>query len=355
MQFKGEIMMKKHILILTAALLGICMTGCGDEDVQFNADGTNVSAWLDEAAAVASYASESAETDVPADETDISETETVFTTAPTALQTTAAQTAAIQTTAAAEEECRYSADDLVGEWVSPGTFGMRNNSMTVRADGTVILRYAAGGSRFGKLKIAAEEHPDGSCGYRYSVCDDDGEWIAFACNEQPVSSLTSGQDGEMQFVRISLEDVAAEKMNSLTFLMKAMSGGGGDLTVNRDKTVTNDNGTFALVTDDRYAFNSLSTVEFERIIEETASGTLRTSLKDLLGSTFLTEDDSLYVLISNAHGFQTFETAEGVKISEQTADSFTATTVASNQIDGTGTAHFVFDGVNWTIESYEFQ
>ena len=49
------------------------------------------------------------------------------------------------------------------------------------------------------------------------------------------------------------------------------------------------------------------------------------------------------------------ENAHGVTLSEQTDSSFTATTNDTSQLDGTGVAYFVFDGVNWTIERYEFQ
>ena len=63
------------------------------------------------------------------------------------------------------------------------------------------------------MRIDTEEHPDGSESYWYSLCGDDNTaWISFACDKQPVNQISSGQDGGMQFVRISLEDVAAEKM-----------------------------------------------------------------------------------------------------------------------------------------------
>ena len=67
-------------------------------------------------------------------------------------------------TAESPDASLYSADDLVGEWSAPGTFGTRNNSMTVRKDGSVIMRYAIGGTRRGKVRIDKAAYPDGSSG-----------------------------------------------------------------------------------------------------------------------------------------------------------------------------------------------
>jgi hypothetical protein len=239
-----------------------------------------------------------------------------------------------------------------------GTFGTRTNSLTFRKDGTAVMRYGGGGTRSGKVRIDAEEHPDGSKSYWYSIYGDDNTaWISFACDKQPVNQINSGQDGGMQFVRISLEDVAAEKMNNLTFLMKSLSGGAVDLETNANETMTADGQTYALVTDERFAINSLGKAAFERLVEETVTGAEYTRWKGILDESFRVSepDGSSYILTSNAHGYQSFETGSGVTISDQTDTSFTATTNAANQIDGRGVANFVFDGINWTIESYEFQ
>ena len=338
--------MKKQMIIVAAALMSLALTSCGQDSININValPETTVSTGAAETAP--------AETTALASETTLAETVASVT---DAAQTTAAQTTTAQTNAAAEK-CLYSADDLVGEWSMPGTFGTRNNTMTVRKDGSVIMRYAAGGTRFGKLRIDKEDHPDGSCSYWYSVYDDDNTaWIGFSCGELPVNRIASGQDGEMQFVRISLEDVAVEKMNNLTFLMKSMSGGGGDLETDAEKTVTVGNQTYTLVTDSRFGISSLGKAAFERLLEETVSGSLRTNWQKTIDASFIEQDGQTYVLTSNAHGFYTFETGSGVTITDQTDSAFTATTNDSNQLDGTGCAHFVFDGTNWTIESYEFQ
>jgi hypothetical protein len=334
--------MKKQMMILTAAMIGVLFTGCGSDPVQINvnmqADTTTITTGITTAETAAV--------------TNVTESE-VIAADTTAAQTVSEQTTAAQTTAAPKAECPYSADDLVGEWSMPGSFGTRNNTLTVRKDGSVIMRYAAGGTRFGKVRIDPEEHPDGSVSYWYAFCDNEAEpWISFACDAQPVDRISSGQDGEMQFVRISLADVAVEKMNNLTFLMKSMSGGGGDLATDPNRTVTDGNRTFTLVTDDRFAISSLGKIAFERLLEETVTGDAFTHWKGMLDDSFR---EDAYILTSGAHGFYTFETAHGVTLSDQTDSSFTATTNDTSQLDGTGVAYFVFDGVNWTIERYEFQ
>ncbi len=169
--------------------------------------------------------------------------------------------------------------------------------------------------------------------------------------------LIKTKDLEPEEKGISLEDVAAEKMNILTFLMKSLSGGAVDLATNANETMTADGQTYALVTDERFAINSLGKAAFERLLEETVTGAEYTRWKGILDESFRVSepDGSSYILTSNAHGYQSFETGSGVTITDQTDTSFTATTKDANQIDGRGVAHFVFDGINWTIESYEFQ
>lgn len=98
-------------------------------------------------------------------------------------------------------------EDLIGTWVEPGTFGGKNNTLTVREDGSFELAYAAGGTRIGTVGILAEEHPDGSSGYWYAFYDQDGAlWECFGIpEEKPVQDIYSGQDGSIHFTRVSAE------------------------------------------------------------------------------------------------------------------------------------------------------
>lgn len=257
---------------------------------------------------------------------------------------------------AKEPACPFSASDLTGEWAMPGTFGTRNNSIHVSADGSVILRYASGGTRRGKIQIAREDQADGTSGYLYALCDDTGtSWMRFPCTAVPADHLYSEQDGA-EYVRLSLADIAVGKMNDLTFLMSCMNGGGGDLETDRENTVTagDQNAVYALVTDERFSINSLGKAALERLLEETTSGDERKHWSDMLDYSFLEQDGQTYVRINEGHGHYIFDTGHGVTVKDQTETSFTAATNASNQMYGRGSAHFVFDGTNWTIDSYEF-
>ena len=166
--------MKKQMITMTAALMSLCLTACGSDPVNINVNLSDVT-------------TTSVTTEMTSSETTAAVTETSAAAAQTEVsaaaqtdpvQTTVAQTAAAQTTDAAKTACPYSADDLVGEWAMPGTFGTRTNSLTVRKDGTAIMRYAGGGTRSGKVRIDTEDHPDGSESYWYSICDTDNTaWI----------------------------------------------------------------------------------------------------------------------------------------------------------------------------------
>ncbi|MBR3417093.1 MAG: hypothetical protein IKG82_00170, partial [Oscillospiraceae bacterium] len=155
--------MKKQMMLLTAAMIGVLFTGCGSDPVQIN---VNIPADTVTTAAAETTAAETAAV------TTVTEAAVTAAADTAAAQTAPEQTAAAPaaTTAAPAAECPYSADDLVGEWSLPGTFGNRNNTLTVRKDGSVIMRYAAGGTRFGKVRIDPEEHPDGSVSYWYAFC-----------------------------------------------------------------------------------------------------------------------------------------------------------------------------------------
>ena len=109
--------------------------------------------------------------------------------------TSAATTAAAaQTTAPAAD---YSPADLSGEWIQKDT----GNILTVSDDGSFSLKYVYGGTRFGKIKIDSEEHPDGSFTYWYSFYENDALWTGFVCPEKPFNEIYSEDDGGMTFVR----------------------------------------------------------------------------------------------------------------------------------------------------------
>ena len=260
-----------------------------------------------------------------------------------------------------EPACPFSASDLTGEWSMPGVFGTRNNSMHIGADGSVIMRYAAGGTRRSTVRIDKAEQSDGSYSFLYALCDDSGNaWMRFPCIAVSADHLYAEQEEGTEFVRLSFGEVAVGKMDNLSFLMSCTNGGGGELEIDRETTVNAASETggpdliYALVKDERFAINSLGKAAFERLIEETLSGEEKTRWQNMIDYSFVEQDGLLYVLISEARGSYSFDTGHGVTVTDQTDNSFRAATVDSNQMYGRGSARFVFDGINWTIESYEF-
>ncbi|MBQ9907523.1 MAG: hypothetical protein IJM46_12235 [Oscillospiraceae bacterium] len=262
--------------------------------------------------------------------------------------------------AAEESEYPFSASDLTGDWSMPGTFGSRNNTLHVNADGSVILRYAAGGSRSGTVRIDREDQTDGTPNYYYSLCDDTGiPWMRFPCVTVSADHIYT-EDGGTEFVRLSFADIAVEKMENLNFLMSCMSGGGGDLEIDRDMTVKvadeagGPDRIYALVRDERFAINSLGKAAFEWLLEETTSVEARAQWQAALDDCLIEQDGQTYVLISQAHGFYRYETEHGVTVTEESETAFSAETRDSDMMNGRGSAHFVYDGSGWIIDSYAF-
>ena len=312
--------MKKQVMII-AALMAICMTGC-DTAVMSGSD----SSTADTVTTIAALST--------TDRMESSQTEVVTTKA-----------------AVSTSESNYSVDDLVGEWMVPDTFGMNNNSMTVQSDGTFYLRYAAGGTRIGKVRM---EQVEGKSYYVF--CEDDGmPYLQYACGEQPVNQLNSEQEGGMNFVRISLEDVAISKMDNMTFLIDCFVGG-FMAQVDEKETVIVGEATYALLDDARLrALDSNGKIAFEKLIEQTTSGALKDEWLNVLEQAVVEQDGKAYVRTTSVYDYHIFETRDGVTITDRTETSFTATTKASNQMEGCGSAHFVFDGVEWTADSFSFE
>ena len=131
----------------------------------------------------------------------------------------AANTAMAQTRNAAVSE--YSIQPIAGTWREAGVADAR--SLIIYADGKYEMTYKDGRA-FGKVKVTAEEHPDGSKSYWYSFLESGGvvledkntaspwysaytsaneQWAAFARDEKAATQtdLYSGHDGAMHFVR----------------------------------------------------------------------------------------------------------------------------------------------------------
>ena len=339
--------MKKSAIIFAAALLCLCMTGCGD-----SADG---------ASSVAETTTDTSDTttDTTSDTTDTTTDTTSDTTDTTAdtsasttdkTSTTAAGTTTAATTAAASDS-KFSVDDLVGEWTMPGTFGGENNTMTVRKDGKYIVRYAAGGTRTGQVKI----EKDASGADVYQLFSDDGTaWINYPCGNLPVNEVSTTQESGLNFVRYSMEDVAANKMEAMNFMWMCTSGA-GSLSIDAEQVMEADGGAYSLIQDTRFSVNTKGKAAMEKLLEETACGTVRENMQSGLNACFREQNGAHYVQTSNAKGMYNFITDKGVKITDETDTSFTATCNMSDMVNGTGSAKFTWDGTNWVIESFEFK
>lgn len=139
----------------------------------------------------------------------------------------------------------YSVSDLVGEWVQQDI----GNILTVNDDGSFSLKYRYGGTRYGTIKIDAEENPDGSKTYWYSFYEPDNTpWTGFVCPEKPFNEIYSEDEGGMTFCRnISGKDFAPnvpeakDIRDTLAFADRLMSGSGVNTDMNAEYTT--DDGT----------------------------------------------------------------------------------------------------------------
>ena len=125
---------------------------------------------------------------------------------------------AVQKAAAVSE---YSIQPIAGTWREAGAADARN--LVIYADGSYEMTCKER-KAFGKVKVTAEEHPDGSKSYWYSFLESGGvvledkntaspwysaytsaneQWAAFARDEKAATQteLYSGHDGAMHFVR----------------------------------------------------------------------------------------------------------------------------------------------------------
>lgn len=322
--------MKKQMMILTV-LMGICLTGCGPTAMSGSDSATTVPVTESTSASVA----------------DTTQTETSV----VDILTTTTMDDAGKTTNVSVTECQYSVADVVGEWSAPDTVGMTNTTMTIQADGTFYVRYALGGTRIGKVSV----EPVDGINY-YSFCaDSDTPWMRYACGNQPVNQLKTEQADGINFVRISIEDVAISKMNNMTYIMAALSGARNPQADEKDALIIGED-RYELLDDEKLrAIDSNSKIAFEKLLEQTTSDALKTQWQGIFEECLLEQDGNTYIRTSRPHGYHIFETNGGVSITNQTEKSFTATTKDSNQMEGCGSAQFVFDGTDWKMVSFAFQ
>lgn len=337
--------MQKNILVL-AVLLGVCMTGCGMEAV--SSSDSSVTFAAAETTNVLTDAAEAVRTETTAVQTTTTvQTEISVTT----VLTTANTDESVKTTAANESKETHSVAELVGEWSSPDTMGMTNTTMSILEDGTFYVRYALGGTRIGKVK---GEQVDGA--YYYLFCDDSDEpWIRYTCSGQPVNQLSTQQADGINFVRISLEDVAKKKLDNMTYIMTTLCGARNPQADEKDTLIIGDD-RYELLEDAKLrAIDSNSMIAFEKLLEQTIADTLKIKWQEIFDECLLERDGKYYIQSCGPQEYHVFETSGGVEISDYAVTAFTATTKESNQMEGCGSARFVWDDNDWKIVKYEFQ
>lgn len=129
-------------------------------------------------------------------------------------------------------EYDYLAADLAGEWLQKDI----GNILTVNDDGTFSLQYRNGGTRFGTVKIDAEDKTDGTKTCFYSFYESDNTlWAGFVCPEKPFNKIYSENEGGMTFIRNTTGNFIAPSIpeakdirDTLAFADRLMSGSGVD-------------------------------------------------------------------------------------------------------------------------------
>lgn len=233
-------------------------------------------------------------------------------------------------------------------WILPETDPYRGLFIHTAADGTVergTLEFEVSANENGELMNIYEfKTIDGK---PWNVLVLSGEIGNELKGDRNYQRMLAGNAGEAPS-----EQTAAEKMNALSVIMGCMAGGSTVLLDVNDDPVLDENGNYlsVKVNDPRFA----NTAGFEEYISLTCTGELKDSLIELSKERCTDRNGSLYIDVTHASGFPIFPLSEGVVISDLTDDSFTATTVGADAMNGQGRAKFVRNGNVWFIESYEF-
>ena len=206
----------------------------------------------------------------------------------------------------------------------------------------------------GRITLTDFEYPDGTPGHCYNFNTLDGEaWEALEVSS--TSDMTSdfyfGQMGDKHYFRALSgnageapdEKTAAEKMNALSIIMGSFAGVHNIILSDSPDAVNTDQK--AKIADPRLT-------SFDDIISNInyiCAPELAKNLTELAKTRFIKKDGSLDIT-----GYPVFRLESGLTISDLTDTSFTATTVAGDEMNGYGRAYFVKSGNIWVISSYEF-
>ena len=143
----------------------------------------------------------------------------------------------------------------------------------------------------------------------------------------------------------SLATHAIEKMDAYSFLDFTFASG----LAHSDKADFTVNNTPYYKVTDLSLFKSVD--EVKELIGKKFTGEVKDYFMSECNARFLEKNGILY-MNEGARGSLAFNTTDGVVISNVTADSFTATTVSSNDIQGKCRAVFAFENGSWKMSSF---
>ena len=145
----------------------------------------------------------------------------------------------------------------------------------------------------------------------------------------------------------TLSREAVMRMDNVTTLLGMFAG---MVTVDESDTIESDGKTYTRAV----SVSGYESIEgIKGFIDENCTGSLKDFLYDNTDGCFIEKDGVLYSN-SPARGYYIFRTGSGVKLSDVSENSFTASTVESDQMYGTGSAHFVYENGSWLMDSYDF-
>ena len=166
--------------------------------------------------------------------------------------------------------------------------------------------------------------------------------------ETEAETHESGEE-ELVITEDEMKGPAVTLMDCMTRLWKLFAG---DMTLDESDTIEVDGTTFARVIDFGF-FGDYNVEKLKAFIDITCIDHVRDELYAEIDSKIIEKDGNLYAY-NPARGYNIFRTEEGVTLSDITSNSFTATCNASDQMTGTGSAHFVLVNGIFLMDHYEF-
>lgn len=246
--------------------------------------------------------------------------------------------------------------DFVGSWKYQEANGgypvdvsaSETGTVEINADGTYKLTDTDGVTETGKVYLGDETIG----GTLITVLRFyNGSDLKYSASYQPVrpDELYIGNGGRIRLVREadkkSLNTHAIEKMDAYSLFDGMLSG---TMAHSSEAAFSSDGVDYYRVTDFT-KFKSLE--ELKTIIGKKFTGEVKDFFLRECDARFIEKDGILYTN-EGARGSVWFNTEEGVVISDETADRFTATTVAANHVQGKCRAEFVLENGSWKMSSF---